>query len=299
MSLPEFADGDEAIRWTERELPAVRDALTRAGELGRSDIAWRLAVGLFGHASTHWWTGEWDACLEQAMDIARRHDDRLGQAWLHRRTAVAHGMAYRNEACLEHLRIALGLFTERADLAAQASILGNMSAVYLQIEDSEQALAHAERSRDLYRATRNTKGEALLLSRIADVHKMRGEPDRAAADYRRVIDLIRGSGHGVFLATALTNYGDTLRVLGDRDKAFEVLAEALSIRLRMNDQGGTADCLVFTARAHHHFGEWDAARETWESCLELARRHDLGMRIDECLEGLKALASRVMAEEKP
>ncbi|WP_052498945.1 AfsR/SARP family transcriptional regulator [Streptomyces vietnamensis] len=299
LSLPEFADDDEAIRWTEKELPAVRDALTRAGELGRSDIAWRLAVGLFGHASTHWWTGEWDACLEQAMDIARRHDDRLGQAWLHRRTAVAHGMAFRNEACLEHLRIALDLFTERADLTAQASILGNMSTVYLQIGDSEQALVHAERSRDLYGATRNTKGEALLLSRIADVHKTRGEPDLAAADYRRVIDLVRGTGHGVFLATALTNYGDVLRLLGDRDAAFEVLAEALAIRLRMNDQGGTADCLVFTARAHHHFGEWAAARETWESCLELARRHNLAKRIDECLEGLKALASPTPASPTP
>ncbi|MFI8764038.1 AfsR/SARP family transcriptional regulator [Streptomyces sp. NPDC053792] len=296
LSLPEFADDDEAIRWTERELPAVRDALTRAGELGRSDIAWRLAVGLFGHASTHWWTGEWDDCLEQAMDIARRHDDRLGQAWLHRRTAVAHGMAFRNEACLKHLRVALDLFTERADLTAQASILGNMSAVYLQIGDSSQALVHAERSRDLYHATRNTRGEALLLSRIADVHRLRGEPDLAAADYRRVIELIRGTGHGVFLATLLTNYGDVLRVLGDRDEAFEVLAEALSIRLRMHDQGGTADCLVFTARAHHHFGEWDAAQETWESCLELARRHNLTKRVDECLEGLKALASRALTD---
>ncbi|WP_369142652.1 BTAD domain-containing putative transcriptional regulator [Streptomyces sp. R44] len=296
LSLPEFADDDEAIRWTAKELPAVRDALTRAGELGRSDIAWRLAVGLFGHASTHWWTGEWDACLEQAMDIARAHDDRLGQAWLHRRTAVAHGMAFRNEACLDHLRIALDLFTERGDLAARASILGNMSALYLQSEDPEQALVHAERSRDLYREAGNARGEALLLSRIADVHKMLGEPDLAAADYRRVIELIRGTGHGVFLATALTNYGDVLRVLGDRDEAFEVLAEALSIRLRMDDQGGTADCLVFTARAHHHFGEWEAARETWESCLELARRHNLAKRIDECLEGLKALASRAAEE---
>ncbi|MFI1659233.1 AfsR/SARP family transcriptional regulator [Streptomyces sp. NPDC020472] len=295
LSLPEFADDDEAIRWTARELPAVRDALTRAGELGRSDIAWRIAVGLFGHASTHWWTGEWDACLAQAMDIARRHDDRLGQAWLHRRTAVAHGMAYRNEACLEHLRIALDLFSERADLTAQASILGNMAAVYLQLEDSERALVHAERSRDLYGALRNPRGEALILSRIADVHKMRGEPDLAAADYRRVIELIRGAGHGVFLATALTNYGDVLRLLGDRDEAFEVLAEALAIRLRMDDHGGTADCLVFTARAHHHFGEWDAARETWEWCLELAHRYNLAKRIDECLEGLKALASQALS----
>ncbi|MFF9852548.1 AfsR/SARP family transcriptional regulator [Streptomyces litmocidini] len=295
LSLPEFADDEEAIRWTARELPAVRDALTRAGELGRSDLAWRIAVGLFGHASTHWWTGEWDACLEQAMDIARRHDDRLGQAWLHRRTAVAHGMAFRNEACLEHLRIALDLFTERADLTAQASILGNMSALYLQIGDSEQALVHAERSRDLYGELRNSRGEALILSRIADVHKTRGEPALAAADYRRVIELVRGTGHGVFLATALTNYGDVLRLLGERDEAFGALAEALAIRLRMDDHGGTADCLVFTARAHHHFGEWDAARETWERCLELARRYNIAKRIDECLEGLKALASQALA----
>ncbi|GGU95899.1 hypothetical protein GCM10010275_37370 [Streptomyces litmocidini] len=297
LSLPEFADDEEAIRWTARELPAVRDALTRAGELGRSDLAWRIAVGLFGHASTHWWTGEWDACLEQAMDIARRHGDRLGQAWLHRRTAVAHGMAFRNEACLEHLRIALDLFTERADLTAQASILGNMSALYLQAGDPEQALVHAERSRDLYLrgALHSPRGEALLLSRIADVHKTRGEPALAAAGYRQVIELIRGTGHGVFLATALTNYGDVLRLLGERDEAFEVLAEALAIRLRMDDHGGTADCLVFTARAHHHFGEWDAARETWERCLELARRYDIAQRIDECLEGLKALASQALA----
>ncbi|MFE7601049.1 BTAD domain-containing putative transcriptional regulator [Streptomyces sp. NPDC057494] len=298
LSLPEFGDDDEAIRWTARELPAVRDALTLAGELGRSDIAWRLAVGLFGHASTHWWTGEWDACLEQAMRIARAHDDRLGQAWLHRRTAVAHGMAYRNEACLEHLRIALDLFTERGDLAAQASILGNMAAVYLQSEDSAQALVHAERSRDLYHEVGNTRGEALLLSRIADVRKLRGEPGLAAADYRRVIELVRGSGHGVFLATVLTNYGDVLRILGERDAAFASLAEALSIRLRMNDQGGTADCLVFTARAHHHFGEWEAARATWESCLELARRHNLAKQVDVCLEGLKHLAAQALRDER-
>ncbi|MEU4105761.1 BTAD domain-containing putative transcriptional regulator [Streptomyces tanashiensis] len=299
LSLPEFADDDEAIRWTARELPAVRDALTRAGELGRSDLAWRLAVGLFGHATTHWWTGEWDACLEQAMEIARAHDDRLGQAWLHRRTAVAHGMAYRNEACLEHLRIALDLFTERGDLAAQASILGNMAAVYLQCEDSAQALVHAERSRDLYRRVGNTRGEVLALTRMADVHRLRGEPESAAADFRRVIELLRGTGHGAVLATNLTGYGDVQRVLGHRDEAFEALAEALSIRLRMNDQGGTVDCLVVTARAHHHFGEWAAAHETWEWCLELARRHRLDQRIDECLDGLKALASQALADGTP
>ncbi|MFB6841907.1 BTAD domain-containing putative transcriptional regulator [Streptomyces sp. NPDC056361] len=296
LSLPVFADDDEAIRWAARELPAIRDALDHAGEAGRSDMAWRLAVGLFGYASTHWWTKEWDACLAQAMDIARAHDDTLGQAWLHRRMAVAHGMAFRNDACLEHLRIALELFTARGDRDAQASILGNIASLYIQIEDAEQALVHAELSRDLYHATGNTRGEALLLSRIADVRKLRGEVDLAAADYRRVIELLRGTGHWVFLATALTNHADVLRVLGRRDEAFAALTEALGIRHRMNDHGGTADCLVFTARAHHHFGEWAAARDTWETCLELARKHHLTRRIEECLAGLSALPEMAHAQ---
>ncbi|MFJ9434182.1 AfsR/SARP family transcriptional regulator [Streptomyces sp. NPDC101490] len=291
-ALPEFADDDQAIRWTARELPAIREALTRAGELGRSDMAWRLAVGLFGYAGTHWWTAEWDACLGQAMEIARAHDDTLGQAWLHRRMAVAHGMAFRNEACLAHLRIALELFTGRGDVLAQASILGNMSSLYSQIEDAERALTHAELSRDLYREAGNTRGETLVLSRIADARQLLGDLDQAAADARRVIELLRTDGHRLFLATSLTKYGDVLRALGRRDEAFASLAEALGIRHRMNDVGGTADCLVFTARAHHHFEEWDAARATWETCLELAREHNLGKRIDECLEGLDALPAR-------
>ncbi|MEU7118669.1 AfsR/SARP family transcriptional regulator [Streptomyces zaomyceticus] len=289
LSIPGFADDDEAIRWTTRELPAIREALTRAGELGRSDMAWRLAVGLFGYAGTHWWTAEWDACLGQAMDIARAHDDTLGQAWLHRRTAVAHGMAFRNEACLEHLRIALDLFTARGDVLARASILGNMSALYSQIEDAEQALVYAELSRDLYREAGNTRGEALVLSRIADARQLLGDFERAAADRLRVVELLRADGHWVFLATSLTKYGDILRDLGRRDESFAALGEALGIRHRMEDVGGTADCLVFTARAHHHFGEWAAARATWESCLDLARDHNLTMRIDESLEGLAAL----------
>ncbi|APE19922.1 MULTISPECIES: AfsR/SARP family transcriptional regulator [Streptomyces] len=290
LSLPVFADDDAAIRWTAGELPAIRAALTRAGELGRSDMAWRLAVGLFGYAGTHWWTTEWDTCLGQAMDIARAHDDTLGQAWLHRRMAVAHGMAFRNEACLAHLRIALDLFTARGDVLAQASILGNMSSLYSQIEDAEQALVYAELSRDLYREAGNTRGEALVLIRIADARQLLGDLDQAATAIRRVIELLRTDGHRLFLATGLTKYGDILRALGRRDEAFAALTEALAIRHRMEDAGGTADCLAFTARAHHHFGEGEAARETWRTCLELARTHNLTTRIDECLKGLAALS---------
>ncbi|MET9350998.1 AfsR/SARP family transcriptional regulator [Streptomyces termitum] len=294
-ALPSFTDDDEAIRWAVRELPAVRQALARADALGRSDMAWRLAVGLFGYAGTHWWTGEWDACLAQAMETARAHGDELGRAWLHRRTAVAHGMAERNEECLAELRLSLELFTRRGDVLAQASILGNMSALYQQVGDARQSLLHAELSRDTYLRAGSAgggtvRGEALVLSRIAYALRLNGELERSAADYRRVIELLRGRGHGVFLATTLTQYADVLRELGRRDGAFAALEEARDIRERMSDRAGTADCLVSLALAHHHFGEWAEARAAWEECLELARAHRLERRVEQCEAGLEELA---------
>ncbi|MFF3085218.1 BTAD domain-containing putative transcriptional regulator [Streptomyces nojiriensis] len=288
-ALPVFAEEADALVWTKRELPAIREAITRAGVLGRSDIAWRLAVGLFGYATTHWWTGEWDACLGQAMDIAMAHDDTLGRAWLHRRIAVAHGMADRNEQCLEHLNTSLGFFTDAGDELAQASILGNLASLYVQIGDAERGLAHAERSYELYRNVGSAASEALALSRIADAQEMRGEHALAAAYYQKVIEALREQRHGVFLATSLTKLGDIHRQLGRREAALEAQTEALAIRRRMNDLGGTADCLAFMARTHHQFGEWAAARACWEQCLDLGLRHGMTQHIERSRAGLAGL----------
>lgn len=287
--LPEFTDDAQAIEWTGTELPVIREAIGRAGRIGRSDIAWRLATGLFGYATTHWWTGEWDACLRQAMEIAVAHDDVLGQAWLHRRIAVAHGMAMRNELCLEHLRAALGFFADAGDVLAQASIVGNMSAVYAQSDHPEQALEHAERSYELYRQSAGARGEALALSRIADAHDVLGNHELAVAYHRKVVAMLRAQRHGVFLATSLTNMGASLRQLGERDEALAAQTEALAIRREMGDAGGTADCLAFMARTHVHFGDHRAARTAWEQCLELGLRHNMAQHIEASREGLAQL----------
>ncbi|MCX4451065.1 AfsR/SARP family transcriptional regulator [Streptomyces sp. NBC_01789] len=288
--LPRFTEDAQAIEWTRNELPTIREAIGRAGRIGRSDIAWRLATGLFGYATTHWWTGEWDACLRQAMEIAVAHEDVLGRAWLHRRFAVAHGMASRNAECLEHLRAALGFFTEAGDTLAQASILGNMAAVHTQSGDGAQALVLAERSYELYRRSASDRSEALALNRIAEAHDLLGDHALAATYHRKVIRMLREQRHGVFLATSLTNLGVSLRKLGDREAALKAQTEALSIRREMRDPGGTADCLASMARTHLHFGDREAARARWEQCLELALRHNMTQHIEVTREGLAALS---------
>ncbi|MGW2703732.1 AfsR/SARP family transcriptional regulator [Streptomyces sp. NPDC001340] len=287
--VPDFEDAQQALRWYVRELPAIRQAIGRAGTLGRSDVAWRLAVGLFGYADTYWWTGEWDTCLQAALAIAVERDDTVGQAWLHRRLAVAHGMAYRNDECLENLEISLDLFERAGDITAQASILGNMAALHTQAGRAEEALVYALRSQELYGRTDNPGSEALVLGRIADALQLAGDFSGAAEQHRRRIPLLRKQARPTALATALTNYGSVLQNLGLRDEAFAALDEAMAIRRQLGDHGGETDCLAVTARAHHDFGEWEAARHCWHACLDLARAHALPQRAQESLDGIAAL----------
>ncbi|UWE07840.1 tetratricopeptide repeat protein [Actinacidiphila bryophytorum] len=287
--VPPFADAHDALAWYVRELPAIQHAITRAGALGRSDIAWRLAVGLFGYGDTYWWTGIWDTALRSALDIAVAHGDTTGQAWLYRRIAVAHGMAYRNDECLQNLGTALELFEQAGDIGAQASILGNMSAVHIQAKRAEPGIAYALRSQQLYAQVDLPGSEILVLGRIADALQLAGDYAGAVEHHRRRLPLLRALGRPTALATLLTNYGAALRHLGERAAAFAALDEALAIRRQLGDYGGEADCLAVTARAHHHFGEWQAARDCWQACLDLARFHLLPQRVQECTAGLAAL----------
>ncbi|MGW0766372.1 BTAD domain-containing putative transcriptional regulator [Streptomyces sp. NPDC002676] len=290
--VADFTDAHDALQWYVRELPAIRHAIAVAGALGRSDVAWRLAVGLFGYADTYWWTGEWDTCLNAALAIAIEHDDTVGQAWLYRRIAVAHGMAYRNDACLKNLRIALDLFEQAGDVTAQASITGNISTLHAQAGRAEEALAYALRSQELYRGTDSPGSEALVLGRIADALELAGEYEAAMEQHRRRIQLLRSQARPTTLATALTQYGSALKELGLRDEAFAALDEALAIRRGLGDHGGAADALAATARAHHHFGEWEAARRCWQACLDLALLHSLPQRARESRDGIAALDAR-------
>ncbi|MEU4087604.1 AfsR/SARP family transcriptional regulator [Streptomyces aureus] len=287
--VPEFTDARQALAWYVRELPAVAHAITRAGDLGRSDVAWRLAVGLFGYAETYWWTGEWDTCLRAALDIAVEHGDTLGQAWLYRRTAVAHGLAHRDEACLADLHTALALFERAGDVAAQASITGNLSALHVQAGRAAEGLSYALRSMELYRGTHSAGSEALVHGRIADALHLAGDFAGAAERHRRRIPLLRSLARPTALATALTRYGAALRELGLREQAFAALDEALALRRGVGDRGGEADCLAAAARAHRHFGDTEAARRCREACLALVRAHALPRRVREGLDGVAAL----------
>ena len=263
------------MRWCVRELPAVKQAIGLAAAHDWPDVAWRLAAGLFGYAQVHWWTGEWTACLQEAMACVTDHGDVLGQAWMHSRLGVAHGMSERYDECLEHLRIAQGHFEAAGDLRGQAAILTNLTALHRGTGDYAQALDYGRQSLALHRSLGEADRVATVLGNLGDSHLGAGDPAAAEACYREALAAWRARGSLVSIARTLTSLGESLLSLGRPEEAMDALGgESRPARParrpchRLRRPGGAGPRPLRTRRPR-------VARACWEEAVELARSHHL------------------------
>ncbi|WBP91290.1 AfsR/SARP family transcriptional regulator [Kitasatospora cathayae] len=271
--LPVFADEAQAMAWCREELANIGDVIGRAGNGPRPDLAWRLAVWLFGYMRNNWWTGQWEEYLKQALRIAEQHDDRLGRAWVLRNLGACHGMARRLEKSIEALRTALTLFDEPA---GRVAVLSNLSLAYGFQGQADQALAHVREALDLHRRSGGGgRLTAILVSSLADALRVAGQHAEASARYREALALWRDHGDASSVAITLANFGDVLGVLGRREEAFAALREALDTLDRIGDIALVADTLVIAARTHTRFAEWHDARTRVHQAIDLADRHHM------------------------
>ncbi|MFJ1755438.1 AfsR/SARP family transcriptional regulator [Kitasatospora sp. NPDC088134] len=272
--LPEHADEDAALEWCGEELPAIREAVRRAGALGRPDLAWRTAAALFGYGLTYWWNGEWMRCLREALAFAENADDLRGLGWLHGRLGVAHGLKDENDKAVAHMHRSYECLEAVGDLPALRIATANLGSAYTQAGALEQAADWGNRALELERQLTDEL-DASHLVHLGDLCHIRGEFEEAEAAYRGAVAQWRALGSRSQLSLALSNLGDTLRLRGRTDEALEVLRESLAIRRSLGSAGNTVDTLHNLALAHYDRGEYEPARLHWSEAIELARRHGL------------------------
>ncbi|MEW2522721.1 AfsR/SARP family transcriptional regulator [Actinacidiphila alni] len=285
----EFSSEEAALRWCVKELPAIKEAVRQAAAHGWSDVAWRLAAGLFGYAQAYWWTGEWETCLLDALACAEETGDVQGRAWMHSRLGVSYGMSDRVGPCLEHLEVARLYFETAGDLQGQAAILNNLSGLHRALGDNARALEYGRKSLDLHYAVGDADRVATVLGNLGDAHLGAGDSAAAIACYRRALAMWRERGVLTSTARSLTSLGEALRTVGRYDEAVAALEETVLLLDRIGDRGSTADTLEVLGRTHYDRGDLAAARKSWERALELARAHCLEAKAEAVLAGLARL----------
>ncbi|MFI9275620.1 AfsR/SARP family transcriptional regulator [Kitasatospora sp. NPDC052896] len=271
--LPAFNDEKEAMDWCRLELADIGEAIRISGEGPRPDLAWRLAIWLFGYMRTNWWTGQWEEYLNQALRIAEQHDDRLGRAWLLRSLGSCHGFARRPDKSIEALEAALALFD---DPASRVAVLSNLSLTYSDAGQANQALAHVREALELHgRTGGRSRPTAGLVSVLANALRATGQYTQAETHYREALELWREDGDTGRTSVILADLGDVLRCLGRRAQAVAALHEGLELAIGLGAVPLAADALIALARTHAHFAEWPAARARACEAVALAERHQL------------------------
>lgn len=210
-------------------------------------------------------------CVERAVEIARREDDRplhstalstLGE--VHRR----HGDARRARA--DHTQ-ALEIARACGDREAEGAALNNLGMAHLQLGASEPAVACFRQALALARELGGGERELAALTNLGTVQSRLGqfqaairthEQERAAA---REIGSLRGE------AAALSNLGAIYTILRQFNRALPLLEQAVEIKSQLGDRQDLLVSLNNLGNVYRDLGIAERAHEIYIRALKLAR----------------------------
>jgi tetratricopeptide (TPR) repeat protein len=269
--LPEEpADSAAACTWFEAEHPVLLAVVDQAAASTRWHAhAWQLAWTLIDFLDRQ---GRWHdltAIQHTALDAARRHNDRSGQAHAHAGIGFACRRLGRIDEAHTHLRQALDLFTELGDTVGQAgahSIMG--SVVALQNRPAE-ALPHHQQAVALFRAAGDRRGQAWTLNNAGWHHALLGDHRQALALGEQALALNREADDPRIEACTFYIVGYAHHNLGNHQKAADFYQQSLA-RCRETRVGYfTAWVLGSLGDTLDAVGNQPAARAAWQQALAI------------------------------
>jgi len=269
-----FADHAQALVWFDLEHHVLLAVLGLSAAQGLHGHAWRLpwTMETFFYRRAHW--GDWASTQEVALAAARRIGDRDGQAHAHRGIANAHIEAGAHAVAGQHLRRALRLREELADVVGQARIhLDLARSAGLQDKHCEY-LAHARWGLELSRSAHDTWGEGNGLAEVAWAHAMLGNYKEAIAHGQDALRLYRQISYRSQEGQVWDTIGYAHHHLGDHARAAACYRRAIQILDEYDYRHVKAVTLIWAGEAYRDAGDTQAAAEAWRQALAIIEQAD-------------------------
>lgn len=253
----------DAVRWCDRMLGPLRQAITHAAETGAHAVALRRTLALLEYCYRRKPWEHWIGLADLAVRSARELDDRAAEASLLTSLGVAHRELGRLDTALQRLTTARQSWHELGDPAGEAGARNHLA--YAQLEDGagEQALGNAEAALELARQAGDTRLEGTVLNNLSVIHRRAGRLEHAQDCAGSAIDVFQRAGYRRESAWATTNQGNVHRDAGRHAEAIACYRAALDARLDSGDDYGAAITRADLAAALAAEGERTRAAEHW------------------------------------
>lgn len=281
-----FRSPAQAVRWFETEVPCLVAAVTQAAT-GEPDVA-RFVTDLMPLVRVramkygHW--REFETMTRLAVEVARRHGDRTGEAFTLTTLGVVEWRTGRTDAARDCLHRALGLRRGLGDQEAEGLALHNLGWLSMRTGDLDDALGHITAGLRLIEAHGSNRA-GMVRHNLGEVLLRLGRSPEAADCFERCLSVRRADrdllGESITLAAlgrayclldrrgeALATFEDALsrcRETGNREDEWEVLLSRSEIWLRNGDLAAAvadlAQALELTAQVGDTYGQAAATRQ--------------------------------------
>ncbi|GAB3403336.1 AfsR/SARP family transcriptional regulator [Flindersiella endophytica] len=257
--------------WFETEWACLLAAVGRAAELGRADLAGRLALSLTDFASIRNYLDDKERALTVAIGAARAAapgrdaDELLGSLLGALSTLRAQQNAYAELRDLADEQRAIA--RRLADPAMELRAIRNAAFAAACVGTLVEAGQLVDDGLELAREGELPGVTALLVLR-ADLHNDVGEYAQAVRLFGEALPDLRSGGGTRRLAIGLSMYANLLTNAGDHAEATAVVAEARKIAADLGDELGLAHLALNDAEIDVAAGRLDTA----ERALRQARR---------------------------
>jgi len=216
------------------------------------------------------------AYAEQALELARRIDDREGEVVSLNNIGIGYYLFADYDLALERYTASLELAEEIGYEEGIASALNNIGILHYVWGDYDRSLEHYSRVLEIRKSIGGRMEIAKGYNNLGTVYFATGRYEEALRYFTESLAMYEELGDEKLVASSLSNIGELYFKWERFDEALEALERAMAIEERIDDKSGLALCL-------HNIGMVYSARDRHGEALEsyrrsLAVREELGDR---------------------
>ncbi|MFJ9038416.1 AfsR/SARP family transcriptional regulator [Streptomyces sp. NPDC102406] len=284
-----FSDVKQATRWFTAEHRVLAGLLHTAVDQGLDRHTTGLAWSLKEHLQRQEFWPEAITALTPALDVARRHGDRLEEGRCLRHLGSIHGYLGHQEQALDHLRRATTIFEELDATGEQARAHYVMACALFLFGRVREAVHFSERGLELSRATGEELWLAECLTELAWFHSNLGQLDKSLAYSEESIALFQRLDAPWQLAQAWDVLGYDLRLLGRHEDAVATYRRAMRAFEELGDHRNAIGALMRLGDARLDKGDREGARADWARALDEAVERAMSHSAQQIRDRLTAL----------
>jgi tetratricopeptide (TPR) repeat protein len=252
-----------------------RQALELAGETGRSADEQSALLGLGDVHRVQGRSGEAATCYHQVLELAREAGSDTSEQHALIGLGHVHRIHGRHEPAIDCFRRALRIARQIGHRSGEQGTLRGLGHVHRWQGQYDQAADCYRQALELAREGGHRTGELYALHGLGDVHRARLEYEQAADHYQQVLSIAQDIGNRNGQCEALDGLGRVHLATGRHPEALSAHHAALALATELDQPDDQARAHDGLARIHRSSGADAAARDHWQTALDLLTRHGI------------------------